>query len=97
MTVGFSFFIVFSELIRSSFFSGIDKPHHSGSLWESFIGETGKLSDLCGVPPTLPKSSGWHCSGMYGQWQPMQPLRYYSDDDIIISNILYLLLFFSRR
>lgn len=96
-TIGFRFPhhfpCVLSELICSSFFTGIDKPHYSGSLWESFSGETGKLSNLCGVPPTLLKSSGWHCGGMYLQRQPVKPSRYCSDDDIIISSVLDLLLF----
>lgn len=51
MCFGFLFFCL---RWYAFFLSGIDKPHYSGPLWESFIGETGKLSNLHGVPPTIP-------------------------------------------
>lgn len=94
-TVGFGsshgFSCMQSKLICSSFFSGIDKPHHSGSLWESFSRETGKLSDLCSLPSTLPKSSGWHSSGIYGHCSSIIKRK----TQAVLSDIVMYLLFFA--
>ena len=52
-------------------FPGIDKPNHSGSVWESVGGEVGALSNLRGVSPAVSEGAGWDRSGMKAHAQPV--------------------------